>query len=1098
MKEKKLTLLIMALTLVLSLFRLNTLSAEAAGSYNVTSSEFGAKGDGKTDDFKAIQKALSKARGQNTTTTVTIPKGTYIISDTLTIFSNTTLILDKDAVIKCSSSMPSGGAMLLAVHLTASGTICPMDSTCKHGGYTQIQNVTIQGGTWNRNDMNGSGDNQIISLRHGKNITIKNTTVGNCTNHMINLSGVDTAVVENVIFTNHVKYTGKDKNFWDEYEVGDEGRFQNIEALHLDYMTEKGETAGYPFDGTACRNITVKGCTFNNVFAGVGTHHLLAQNGKAGKIQITGSTFKNIANSCVDAVDFGELIISGNTISNADSLIYSNDSTSTIKGNTITNTDIAMMFVNGSTAEISEKNVITTTKDNSIICDNSNIRVLNNTITNAGTAAVKGVNGGRIEASGNTINSPVQHGVWGEKSTITATGNVINKPGAYGIYAMNNTSLIANGNTVNNAGAAGISVTGCKSSQLSNNTVNTAPIGIDVRSNSTDTKISGNKISNIAENGIYVVDSSTATVSGNEVKSTGTSGIRCDKNSTITASGNVITSAKAHGIWVSGSSVMNADSNTVSNSGQDGIRADSAALNANKNTISNASGAGVGVSGCQNSKITNNSISSVQIGINVVSGSTGAQISGNAISGTAKNAVYIFRSSSATISGNTIDGAGSSGIRGDENSTVNASGNTINSPKNHGIWVTDGPAVNLSSNTINTPGDSGIYIEKCKTGNNISGNTITQPKGYGISLLYGGSNNVIKGNKVTSTGSGGIYVRSAEGCTVAGNVIKDAAGHGIQAEGTSSEKCTVTIESNTVTSTAYAKEDTRDIRISANCTNCVIKDNTVGSHGFSADPSSGYSESGTASMPEIGDEYTVNKIKYTLTSITGSTGTVEVKGSTNKNVTKVQIPKEIKVLDGKYTFKVTSVAKKAFINYKKLKTVSLGSNVSSIGTSAFAQCTKLTSVTGGSGIASIGSKAFYKCSKLTTIGSASKVITLKKVETIGSSAFYGCKEIKKVNITSAALTKIGASAFQGCTKMTSFTEKSTKLVSIGKKAFYGDKSLATISLKTKKLKSSTVGASAFKGIKSTCKFKVPVNKKSSYKKIFKSKGAGNKFSVGKV
>ncbi|MCD8009962.1 MAG: hypothetical protein LUF34_04060 [Lachnospiraceae bacterium] len=76
--------------------------------------------------------------------------------------------------------------------------------------------------------------------------------------------------------------------------------------------------------------------------------------------------------------------------------------------------------------------------------------------------------------------------------------------------------------------------------------------------------------------------------------------------------------------------------------------------------------------------------------------------------------------------------------------------------------------------------------------------------------------------------------------------------------------------------------------------------------------------------------------------------------------------------------------------------------------------------------------------------------------------------------------------------------KPSKLATISKKVFYGDKKLASVTLKSSKLTSSKVGVGAFKGIKSTCTFKVPSKKVSAYKKIFKTKGAGSKITVKKA
>lgn len=249
----------------------------------------------------------------------------------------------------------------------------------------------------------------------------------------------------------------------------------------------------------------------------------------------------------------------------------------------------------------------------------------------------------------------------------------------------------------------------------------------------------------------------------------------------------------------------------------------------------------------------------------------------------------------------------------------------------------------------------------------------------------------------------------------------------------------------------------------------------------SENPTVAYAKPGsTSTSVSIPSTITINDMKYSVTSIDANA----FKG--NKKVTKVTVNKSI-----------TSIGSSAFYGCTNLKTVSGCSGVTSIGTNAFYGCTKLTAVSGCSKVTSVGNKAFYKCAKLTKIGSASGTVTLSKVKTIGSSAFYGCAALKKVNLTSTVLTSIGSSAFQGCTALTSFTEKSAKLTTIGSKAFYGDKKLAAITLKSTKLTKSKVGSSALKGIKSTCKFKVPSSKIKTYKSIFTAKGAGSKITVTK-
>ena len=74
--------------------------------------------------------------------------------------------------------------------------------------------------------------------------------------------------------------------------------------------------------------------------------------------------------------------------------------------------------------------------------------------------------------------------------------------------------------------------------------------------------------------------------------------------------------------------------------------------------------------------------------------------------------------------------------------------------------------------------------------------------------------------------------------------------------------------------------------------------------------------------------------------------------------------------DGKATYKVTSVEKKAFKNNKKIKKVTIGKNVSKIGSKAFYGCSKLKTLTIKSSkltTKKIGSKAFSKTPKSMTV-----------------------------------------------------------------------------------------------------------------------------------
>ena len=85
-----------------------------------------------------------------------------------------------------------------------------------------------------------------------------------------------------------------------------------------------------------------------------------------------------------------------------------------------------------------------------------------------------------------------------------------------------------------------------------------------------------------------------------------------------------------------------------------------------------------------------------------------------------------------------------------------------------------------------------------------------------------------------------------------------------------------------------------------------------------------------------------------------------VDGSKGRNVTSVTIAKTVKI--NGVTYKVTQIDNNAFKGCKKLKKVTIGSNVKKIGKNAFANCSKLKTVNmkKANGITSIGRKAFSK------------------------------------------------------------------------------------------------------------------------------------------
>ncbi len=114
--------------------------------------------------------------------------------------------------------------------------------------------------------------------------------------------------------------------------------------------------------------------------------------------------------------------------------------------------------------------------------------------------------------------------------------------------------------------------------------------------------------------------------------------------------------------------------------------------------------------------------------------------------------------------------------------------------------------------------------------------------------------------------------------------------------------------------------------------------------------------------PAVGTEFEVDGLGFTVTSA----DEVEFTGAANRKVKKVEIPDEVEYQKTK--FKVTSVGNKALCGYKKLKSVTVGKNVTRIGKAAFSKSRKLKSVKiSSAALTEIGKKAFNKNSKNLTV-----------------------------------------------------------------------------------------------------------------------------------
>lgn len=204
-----------------------------SGEY-VNVKDFGAVGDGVTDDSVTIQNAIeySKENGG----IVFLPKGTYLLVTNNFTRGESTIAF----MVYENQKIVGDNAILLtaedALFRNVISTYNAEDAT----GYAGIANVHIEGLTFD-----SQRDASITFLRttHADNITIKNCVFKNChTWHCIELNS-----------TKNSRVIGS--RFYDYLSPSSYG-----ESIQLDYANNNGNLG--VTDGTVCKDIEISGCYF--------------------------------------------------------------------------------------------------------------------------------------------------------------------------------------------------------------------------------------------------------------------------------------------------------------------------------------------------------------------------------------------------------------------------------------------------------------------------------------------------------------------------------------------------------------------------------------------------------------------------------------------------------------------------------------------------------------------------------------------------------------------------------------------------------------------------------------------------------------------
>lgn len=286
-RMKKLFAFITAIVMIFTIWQPATTFAAAKKAYTISGRTLVPTVKSGKDISKNVNTALKEAKrlgAKGKVHTVKIPKGTYYISESLKIWSNTKLNAT-GCVIKTKKS---------GFNMIATGS---SEDNQKATGYKRYKNIMIMGGVWKNSKKNKSS---AIRLCRGSNITLKNIDMSHGSEkHMVEMAAVDGVKIANCKFHDSDIKDSKEK----------------CEAIQLDICANDSAYSNLIYDGSPCKNVQIIGNTFENISRGIGTHSMLLNN-YIENVTIKGNSFKNITQEAIACVNYINSKIEDNKMEN--------------------------------------------------------------------------------------------------------------------------------------------------------------------------------------------------------------------------------------------------------------------------------------------------------------------------------------------------------------------------------------------------------------------------------------------------------------------------------------------------------------------------------------------------------------------------------------------------------------------------------------------------------------------------------------------------------------------------------------------------------------------------------------------------------------
>ena len=242
--------------------------AEAAKVF-VNVKDYGAVGDGTTDDTAAFQAAMD-ALATTGGTLFLPPGGDYHLLGSVTLVSNIKVLATGATIRKTTAN---------TTYVSFRGN--SDNGTGYEGG---VQNVVFEGGTY-VGQFDGGLSGNSITLHHARNVTVRDVTFRSAivSGHALDLCGCDSVLIENSAFEGWALQATRGYT----------------EAIQLDFSTRMGfgvDPNSASFDGLPCRNVTVRGCRFLPLTVGSTTYPAPNPLGNHNRVEgrrISGVRFEN-------------------------------------------------------------------------------------------------------------------------------------------------------------------------------------------------------------------------------------------------------------------------------------------------------------------------------------------------------------------------------------------------------------------------------------------------------------------------------------------------------------------------------------------------------------------------------------------------------------------------------------------------------------------------------------------------------------------------------------------------------------------------------------------------------------------------------------